>query len=92
MCIGYPGRVTAVDETGAIVATEGRLRRASTLIVPDIREGDWVTVAAGTIVERLDPEEAAWIRARLRAAEGAGSPATSHEEADRPTATAPRSP
>ncbi|MCI0581921.1 MAG: HypC/HybG/HupF family hydrogenase formation chaperone [Chloroflexi bacterium] len=65
MCVGFPGTVIAVDEDGATVDQEGRLRRASTLLIPDIAPGDHVFVAAGTIVERLDPAEAELIRATL---------------------------
>ena len=68
MCIGFPGRVVAVDEFGAMVETEGRRRRASTLFLPDIAVGDWVAVAAGTIVERLEPDQAAEIQAILNQA------------------------
>jgi len=76
MCVGFPGQVTAVDDLGATVKTLGRERRASTLLMPDVLVGDWVYVAAGTIVERLDPVEAAEIRellleaAALEAAQG----------------------
>jgi len=82
MCVAFPGQVTEVDADGATVDTEGRRRRASTLLVPDVAVGDWVFVAAGTIVDRLDPEEAQMIRATLleaialeavEAAEGAGT-------------------
>ena len=65
MCIGFPGTVVAVDEVGATVDQQGRLRRASTLVIPDIAPGDHVFVAAGTIVERLDPHEAELIRSTL---------------------------
>lgn len=65
MCVGFPGRVVEVDSTGATVDTEGRRRRASTLFLPDIAVGEWVYVAAGTIVERLDESEAREIRATL---------------------------
>ncbi len=65
MCIGFPGTVVSVDEFGATVDQDGRLRRASTLLIPDIALGDQVFVAAGSIVERLDPEEAELIRATL---------------------------
>jgi hydrogenase assembly chaperone HypC/HupF len=65
MCIEDPGRVVAVDELGAVVDTAGRRRRASTLLLPDVAVGDWVTVAAGTIVDRLQPEEAAEIQGIL---------------------------
>ena len=65
MCIDDPGRVVAVDELGAIVETPAHRRRASTLLIPDIAVGDWVTVAAGTIVDRLTDEEADEIRSIL---------------------------
>jgi hydrogenase assembly chaperone HypC/HupF len=65
MCVGFPGTVVAVDEFGATVNQDGRLRRASTLLIPDIALGDHVFVAAGSIVERLDPNEAELIRATL---------------------------
>lgn len=65
MCIGFPGTVVSVDEAGATVEQDGRLRRASTLIVPDVAVGDQVVVAAGSIIERLDPIEAEGIRRTL---------------------------
>ncbi len=65
MCLGFPGRVVDLDPAGAIVDVEGRRRRASTLLVPEVTVGDWVYVTAGTIVERLDPVEAEAIRTTL---------------------------
>ncbi|HEY8439118.1 MAG TPA: HypC/HybG/HupF family hydrogenase formation chaperone [Candidatus Limnocylindrales bacterium] len=65
MCIEDPGRVVAIDALGAVVDTAGRRRRASTLLLPEVAVGDWVTVAAGTIVDRLRPEEAAEIQTIL---------------------------
>ena len=68
MCMSFPGTVIEVDAAGALVETEGRRRRASTLLLPDVCPGDRVVVAAGTIVERLDAWEAAEIDALLRTA------------------------
>ena len=68
MCLGFPGLVVAVDATGATVDTEGRRRRASTLLAPDLAVGEWVFVVAGTVVDRLEPDEVAFIRASLLAA------------------------
>jgi hydrogenase assembly chaperone HypC/HupF len=59
MCLGFPGVVVATDGATAIVETDGRRRRASTLLLPDIRVGDRVVVGAGTILERLDAKTAA---------------------------------
>ena len=68
MCIAFPGKVVDVGSDGAVVETEGRRRRASTLFLPGIAIGDWVTVVAGTVVERLEPDRAAEIQKILRAA------------------------
>jgi hydrogenase assembly chaperone HypC/HupF len=68
MCIAFPGLVVAVDASGALVETGGRRRRAATMYLPSVAVGDWVTVAAGTIVERLEPDEAATIRELVRIA------------------------
>ena len=66
MCMEFPGQVVAVDGDGATVLCEDRVRRASLLLVPDARPGDWVFVAAGTILRRLEPDEAADITTTLR--------------------------
>jgi hydrogenase maturation factor len=65
MCISYPGQVVGVDASGAVVAAAGRHRRASTLLYPDVAVGDWVSVAAGTIVDRLTVSEAAELQQLL---------------------------
>ena len=58
MCITAPARVLSVDAEGAIVQTAGARRRASTAVIPDVGVGDWVIVGAGTILRRLEPDEA----------------------------------
>ena len=68
MCISYPGRVVALDGSNAVVATMGQARRASTLLLPDTVVGEWVMVGAGSILRRLDVEEAAVITRTLDAA------------------------
>lgn len=72
MCIAFPGRVIDVDPRGALVESDGRRRRASVLLVPDVAVGDWVAVAAGSIVERLDEADALEIQALLRRAGASG--------------------
>ena len=66
MCLSYPAQVLSVDASEAVVRGEHRDYRASTLLVPDVARGDYVIVGAGTILERLEPSEAAEIRAILR--------------------------
>lgn len=70
MCVSYPARVLSVEADAALVDVENQQRRASLLLVPDVRPGDWVVVTAGTIIERLEPEEAAEIRRLLDQAAG----------------------
>jgi len=71
MCLGFPARVIATDLDGATVEDRGRIRRASTLVVPDLAPGDWVLVAAGTVLAKLAASEAAAILAELARAEAA---------------------
>ena len=70
MCLDFAARVTSVDGEVATVDSDGRRRRASTLMVPDIAVGDWVFIALGTIIERVDPAAAASINEELKAAQG----------------------
>jgi hydrogenase expression/formation protein HypC len=71
MCIDFPGRVVARDGDDALIETDGRRRRASTLLFPDLAVGEWVYVSAGTVFDRLDPAEAAEVSRQLRAARDA---------------------
>jgi hydrogenase assembly chaperone HypC/HupF len=66
MCLACPARVTAIDADGATIESDGRMRRAATLLYPDLAVGDWVIVAMGTVIERLDEARALEIRATLR--------------------------
>ena len=68
MCLGFPGRVVELDANGAVVETDGRNRRATTIYLPDVAVGDWVVVAAGTIVDRIEPDRASEIQDLLRTA------------------------
>jgi len=69
MCIEMAGRVIRRDNDVAVVETDKRHVRASTLLVPDVAVGDWVYVAAGTIIERLDPALAEQTNQMLRNAQ-----------------------
>ena len=70
MCLDFAAQVTSVEGQVATVDSDGRRRRASTLLIPDIAVGDWVYMALGTIIERLDPSVATSINAELKAAQG----------------------
>jgi len=66
MCIAMAGRVLAIEADHAIVDLDGRVRRASLVRMPDVSVGDWALVAAGTVLRRLEADEAAELRDLLR--------------------------
>jgi hydrogenase expression/formation protein HypC len=65
MCVTYPGRVLEISDGMALVEIDHQHRRASLVIVPEAAVGDWVIVGAGTVLEIVDPTEAAEILAIL---------------------------
>lgn len=70
MCLTLPGEVIAIEGDAAIVRVDGRLRRANALPVPDLRVGDRVIVAAGSVMARLDSTESEEIERLVRVAYG----------------------
>lgn len=59
MCLMAPARVVAVDGMACEVEVGGRVDKASMLLEPDLVVGDWVLVNSGTVVRKLDEEQAA---------------------------------
>lgn len=70
MCLDFPGRVVERNGDIVVVDCDGRRRRASTLLYPELRVGDWVYVAAGTVVELLDDATAKQINREIAIAKG----------------------
>jgi hydrogenase assembly chaperone HypC/HupF len=68
MCIAFPGRVLAIEGAGVVLEVDGRRRRASTLLQPEVCVGDWVLVGAGTVLRRLEADEAAELTRTLSVA------------------------
>jgi hydrogenase expression/formation protein HypC len=58
MCLVAPGRVVALDGPTATLDVDGRRRQASILMEPDVRVGDWVVVAGGAVLRRIDADVA----------------------------------
>jgi hydrogenase expression/formation protein HypC len=65
MCVTYPGQVIGVVDGMAEVLIQGQRRRASLVVAPEVAVGDWVIVAAGTVLEIVEPDDAAEILALL---------------------------
>jgi hydrogenase maturation factor len=65
-----PAQVIEVDGGECVAAIGGRTERASTLLEPSLRVGDWVLITAGTVVRRLDAEQAAEMSAAVLLVDG----------------------
>ena len=70
MCLMAPARVLAIEPDFAIVEAEGRRRRASTLLVDGLHPGDWVVIAGGAVVRRVEADQAEMMARAFRIATG----------------------
>lgn len=59
MCLMAPARVVSADGTLCEVEIGGRVDKASMMLEPDLVVGDWVLVNSGTVVRKLDEDQAA---------------------------------
>ncbi|MGH7919728.1 MAG: HypC/HybG/HupF family hydrogenase formation chaperone [Candidatus Dormibacteraceae bacterium] len=57
MCLSVPYRVAEITDRGAVVARAGVMRRVSTALQPQVKEGDWVLAQANLIITILSEEE-----------------------------------
>lgn len=62
MCLVAPGHVVELNGTIATIDVDGRRRQASTLLEPDVLVGDWVVVAGGAVLRRIDASAATAMR------------------------------
>jgi len=58
MCLALPMRITAVDGALATIVTAGLEQRASLMLVPEAKVGDYVLVHAGFAISVMDEAEA----------------------------------
>ena len=65
MCLVSPGLVTTIDGSTALLDLDGRRRVASILLEPDVVVGEWVIVAGGAVLRRIDGPTASAMRAAL---------------------------
>ena len=57
MCLGLPAKVVSVAGDIAIVDINGVKREVSCLLLPDVKEGDFVIIHAGFIISKIDEKE-----------------------------------
>ena len=70
MCLMAPAQVLAVEPDFAIVEAGGRRRRASTALTDALRPGDWVLIAGGAVVRRVEADQAEMMARAFRMATG----------------------
>lgn len=58
MCVSIPGRVVSIEGYLAEIDVLGARRKANTMLVPEVKVGDYVLTSVGSIVRILDEDEA----------------------------------
>ena len=58
MCLAVPAQLIEVEGSEAVADLHGNRVRISTLLVGDVKVGDWVLVHAGFAIQHLDETEA----------------------------------
>lgn len=86
MCIGLPMQVLAVEPGHASCVGRGQTRRVRTVLVGDVRPGDWLLVFIDNAHDRLDAQRAREIDATLDLLDDAlaGAPNVAFGDASHP--------
>ncbi len=58
MCLAIPVKIKAINGTEAVVEAGGVIRRASLMLTPEARTGDYVLLHAGYAINIVDRAEA----------------------------------
>jgi hydrogenase expression/formation protein HypC len=58
MCVAVPSLITAINGTEAEIDVGGISRKASLMLTPEARVGDYVLIHAGYAISIVDQEEA----------------------------------
>ncbi len=58
MCLAVPGQLIELNGEQAKVDMHGSEVEVSTVLVPEVKLGDWVLIHAGFAIQRLDEDEA----------------------------------
>jgi hydrogenase assembly chaperone HypC/HupF len=58
VCAQFPAQIVSLEGGRATVQAGSRTRQAATLLFDDLQVGDWVLVAAGTVIHRLTAADA----------------------------------
>lgn len=66
MCLAVAAQVTDLSDHVATVTIDGVGCQVSSLLVPDLKRGEWVLVHAGFAMQRIDERQATEVDAFLR--------------------------
>jgi hydrogenase expression/formation protein HypC len=58
MCLAVPARLVKCRGSNALADLHGNRVEISTVLVPEVKEGDWVLLHAGFAIQTLDEQEA----------------------------------
>ncbi|HHD10800.1 MAG TPA: HypC/HybG/HupF family hydrogenase formation chaperone [Deltaproteobacteria bacterium] len=58
MCLGIPALVVTIKDDEAVVDVAGARRRVSAALTEGVKEGDYVIIHAGFIIQKIDTERA----------------------------------
>jgi hydrogenase expression/formation protein HypC len=58
MCLAVPAKIISREEYIGVVDVAGVTRKVSLMLVPDVKEGDFVLIHAGFAIETVEEEEA----------------------------------
>lgn len=58
MCLAVPGQIVELRENEAVVDFQGNRIEISTVLTPDVQQGDWVLVHAGFALTTVPEDEA----------------------------------
>jgi len=58
MCLAIPGKVISIDGNTAMVDYGGVRKKASLLVLPDVKVGDMIMVRAGFAIAKVSEQEA----------------------------------
>jgi len=57
MCLAVPAQIKSCQGNDAVVDLHGNRVRVSTVLLPEVKQGDWVLVHAGFAIQQLSEEE-----------------------------------
>ena len=58
MCLAIPGEIVEIEDSHATVDFGGARSKVNTILIPDVKAGDYVIVHVGFAIQKLDRAEA----------------------------------